>query len=113
MSCRGTRVPINLNLPGSVSGASCDAIVALKRLPPIRSLYWSDLPPPETTPFWTVILPTGTPSCAEARPSRICRAPAAAPRRLVGRMAVDVDDLATDAAESETFVSTWARLNGP
>ena len=34
---RGTRVPITLNLLGSVSVAPCAAIVELKSLPAIRS----------------------------------------------------------------------------
>jgi hypothetical protein len=106
MSCRGTRVPISLKLPGAVSGADRETMVELKRLPAISWLYSSDLPPPETTPSRTLRLPAGTPSCDDARPSRICRAAAAAPRRLVARIAVEVDELATDAAESDTFVST-------
>ena len=62
MSSRGTLVPMILKLDVGVSVAFAAAIVELKSLPDIRSLYLSVLPPPETTPSAVVRLVAGTPS---------------------------------------------------
>src|ERR1700731_1466132 len=92
MSNRGTRVPTTLYWLTALSGAGFafatpvpepdrPATVVLNSLPPSRSPYLTDLPPPDTTPSVTLRLPTGTPSWGEGRPSSARRASAAACRR--------------------------------
>jgi hypothetical protein len=68
-------------------------IVVLNSFPPSRSLYFTVLPPPETTPRLTVRLEAGTPRFVAARLSSTLFAVAAAARIAVERLEMPPEPL--------------------
>src|SRR5207248_10441648 len=95
MSMRGNDLPttwywltaFERPMPGAVPNGDAAvapvfaAVICVENsLPPRRSPYLTDFPPPETTPLATDRLEAGTPSCVAARPSSVVFARAAAER---------------------------------